>query len=802
MKNLFQTFKKINVNRNRAFFSPNRQSKLMNPNLFKTCSPVQKNLRNSEKEINNFYIQEINKAKYQGFFDPGSDTNKNIYIDNSILINNSQISPSKKNNLFKSPDISNRKLLIENEGKNLLISKSESKYPLITYKRRINERSIKNINSCYIENKLDCSNIQSVKTNLFNRNIVELNKGTQNIYFFKDQNKKILQNIGNNSNLFSNINNGFNDFNKYEKFGKNVNFGDSGKENQVNKNVDKLIDDYLSKLLQLFIEHIKIFLKKIILKEFYKIFQNYIEKKDKNMSKNKIHKFIDKKTFNKGISHISLFYNSQDKNRQKNFKKYANNTNVKIEKKNIYYNGNSQKKYDFDNLNHVINKNKNKSKKIFKSVYTAKINNLKKIISSNYKNRNTNLKNRINTDSSKFENNSQIRNQFSNITLIKKSPKYKFSHIKKQSHVSQNYLFQNNNLKTNLQKTIPKKESNISNIIDIKPQKIFNYISSDNKISITIKNYLYNPKIENNKSTVSKKIYFDKNLLKITNIDNFYLLFETKEDHKNKNYCTPETNCENLGNSINSKNIDNFNNSEKINKGILLLQNFINKSYEEEFSKSNISIESELTNNYIGKKEKEKIYIKNNVKEEEIKNNINSKLAKIITSIESKKNQNILKCYFDIFHSLLNNKIKKQLIVQKIVVLRKIQKTVLSNENKNASILLENNSEEIFDNSKIKNPSEFSSPINFDKIKNNGNFNENSKITDINSIKLGNESRDYSFVSVSLASKFYNSKNINELIKNKDESFNEYYDKYQTFIFSFRSLLLVYSLNKKNSGKD
>ena len=120
-----------------------------------------------------------------------------------------------------------------------------------------------------------------------------------------------------------------------------------------------------------------------------------------------------------------------------------------------------------------------------------------------------------------------------------------------------------------------------------------------------------------------------------------------------------------------------------------------------------------------------------------------------------------------------------------------------SSVNKNDSIILENNSAEKFDNIKIKKPTEFISSLNFDKIKNIDNLNENVIKTD-NNKKLGNESNDHPFISVPLVPKFYSSGDVNELIKNKDESFYEHYHKYQDFIFHFRLLLIFYFLNKKN----
>ena len=808
MRNLFQTFSKNKNNIDITFFSPNKQSRLTNYNLLKTCSNAQKNFRYSENGINDYYIQELKKAKYQGFFDPESYANKNIFIDNSILINESQISPNKKDHLFKSQDITNKKLLIENEGKNLLIFESESKYPLITYKRRINKRSIKSPYDYFIENKFGCSDNQSIQTNFNNVDFVDLNKKSQNTYFLKNNNKNNFQKYNqltsvNNSNVFSDINTNidFNDFNKFETFGKSINLCRS--ENEFQVNVFKLMDGYRSKLLQLFIERMKIFLKKNILRKFYKTIKEYIKRKEKNIIKNKIYKFTDNEIFNKDNNISFSINNSQEINRNKDFKKYVNNLNIISKNEFIYHNGNNQKKYDIDNFNTIINKNWNKTKNIFRKKYgcSSKINNLKKKINnySNNKNHDTNLVKSINKiDNLIFQNDSPIKNQLSSIVMTKKSPKCKFLSAKKKSYESQTYLLKKNNLITNLQKTIFKNNSRNN----IKSQKMSNYISSDNRIYINTKYYIYIPKINYNKRIQPKLNYFDINLLKIINNDNFYYLTEIKKNNFNKDYCTQETNCGNLRNLLTEKNNDNFNNSEKLNKGILLLQNLVNKNYEEKFNNSGSSVESELINinDYI---KKEEDGINNNVNEDQTnqKNDINSKLKKIITSIENIKNQNLLKNYFHNFLFLLDNKAKKQVIVQKVEILCKVQKTILSSPIKNNIIDLENNPVEISDNLNTKNPSEIS-PLNFDKIKNIDNFNENIKKEDINSMKLENELSGYSFMSILSIPKRYSSRTVNELIKNKDESFYEYYHKSQDFIFSFRLLLILNFLNKKNIIQD
>ena len=95
--------------------------------------------------VDDYVSNEIKKAKYQGCFDPGSLGNKNIFNDSHYNINNNRIifnEENKKSNLIPK---NQKKLLDKNkkyqnnpipnvhkyeEGKNLLIAKTEIHYPL------------------------------------------------------------------------------------------------------------------------------------------------------------------------------------------------------------------------------------------------------------------------------------------------------------------------------------------------------------------------------------------------------------------------------------------------------------------------------------------------------------------------------------------------------------------------------------------------------------------------------------------------------------------------------------------------
>ena len=774
MKNLFQTFSKGNIGK--KFLTPQKKSRL-----------ILNNLSINENGIKDFYIQELKKAKYQGFFGPENYVNKNDYAENNLLNNNCQNDTKNKKHTYKSADIQKKISLTENEGKTLFIIESESKYPLITYRRRINKRNINNLYD-YFDHKLENSERNSVKTNFSNRGVVDL-KMYQKILSLKDRNvinfqknNKIL-NSEINSNILNDINTSI-DFNdNFLTFGKSIDSSSPEKEYRVNNDI-KLINGYKIKLFQLFIERMKNFLKKNILLQFYKTLKEYIRIKEKNILNDKKNKFKEKEIVNNNTNICFTIYNFHEKSKTKDFNKNIDNSNILFKKRLIFRNESNQKKYDLDNFNSItINKNENKVINTFRN---SKRNNFT-LHTNDYSTRRNygiNLTDRINLNTINnptFQNYSPIKNKLSNFVITKKSPKYKFLYNKKQSYDSKNYGMKNNNLVINSPKNVFKKKLNISNSINIKPRETFNYISSDNKIHITIKYIIYIPKIKFKKCIEQKINSFNKNLLEITKNGNFYYLFVKKENNKNNYYCNPKTFYESLKNIINMKNIDNKYNSDKINKGVLLLQNLIVKNYEEMCNNSESSIESEFIKNYSAKEENIKNNINNSIKDEqtEAKNNINSKLRKIITSIENKKNKNFLKYYFNYFYSLLKNKIKKQLIVQKTDKIFKVQKILSNIANKNTNVIVDDDSPVISDNSKYNNQSKFISHFKIDDIKIPENFNKNIKKTDIS-----------------------NSNDTKELIKNEDEIINELYHKYQDFILSFRLLLIFYSLDKINSCLD
>ena len=87
--------------------------------------------------VDDYMFNEIKKAKYQGCFDPGSVGNKNMFNDSYNYKINTTVTTSKTSDLKKTLDKTKKlsryttssNLHSYDEGKNLLIAKSETKYP-------------------------------------------------------------------------------------------------------------------------------------------------------------------------------------------------------------------------------------------------------------------------------------------------------------------------------------------------------------------------------------------------------------------------------------------------------------------------------------------------------------------------------------------------------------------------------------------------------------------------------------------------------------------------------------------------
>jgi len=142
--------------------------------------------------VDNYVFNEIKKAKYQGVFDPGSLGNKNIFMDSNKTNNKNSGYNEKK--LRKNKAHYNK----IGEGKNLLILKSETKYPLNyvshTLRTDMNNypkqgKNIYNFNNYYIETRNNnYRNIYS-RSNDNKRNFLSPdNNGKRETYLLQNDN--------------------------------------------------------------------------------------------------------------------------------------------------------------------------------------------------------------------------------------------------------------------------------------------------------------------------------------------------------------------------------------------------------------------------------------------------------------------------------------------------------------------------------------------------------------------------------------------------------------------------------------
>ena len=177
--------------------------------------------------MDNYVFNEIKKAKYQGAFDPGSLGNKNIFVD-SNKINKNYSGYGNQQKLRKSITQYNR----YGEGKNLLIIKSETKYPLnfgnnsissdVNYNHK-QDKNIYNFNNYYIETR-----------NNNYRNIYARSNDNKKYYFSPSNNGKKSEYSSKKNNYLTktiNIEKLNNDYNKrfknpqkilYEKYSTNT----------------------------------------------------------------------------------------------------------------------------------------------------------------------------------------------------------------------------------------------------------------------------------------------------------------------------------------------------------------------------------------------------------------------------------------------------------------------------------------------------------------------------------------------------------------------------------------------------
>ena len=129
------------INNNTTFDYLPSEIKVNKSNIFQnnanasTVSRTRKSPLVYNSGVDDYVFNEIKKAKYQGCFDPGSLGNKNIFNDSqNHRLNTEENSKTALKKTFdknkKFYNNANNNVVRHDEGKNLLIEKSEIQYPL------------------------------------------------------------------------------------------------------------------------------------------------------------------------------------------------------------------------------------------------------------------------------------------------------------------------------------------------------------------------------------------------------------------------------------------------------------------------------------------------------------------------------------------------------------------------------------------------------------------------------------------------------------------------------------------------
>ena len=146
-----------------------------------------------EAGIDNYFANEIKKAKYQGVFDPTSLGNKNIFLDS-----NKSNNKNSENNIQKKVRKNNIYYNRLGDGKNLLIVKTETQYPLNYESKTINNdlnynqgqgKNIYNFNNYYIESR----------NNNYRNIYAKSNENKRNNYYSPKKNEKKNEYLLNNN---------------------------------------------------------------------------------------------------------------------------------------------------------------------------------------------------------------------------------------------------------------------------------------------------------------------------------------------------------------------------------------------------------------------------------------------------------------------------------------------------------------------------------------------------------------------------------------------------------------------------
>ena len=631
--------------------------------------------------VDNYFFNEIKKAKYQGVFDPGSIGNKNIFVDSNITnknytgYNNQQ--KIKKNSRF-------------GEGKNLLILKSETKYPInyVNNSRspdvNFNQRQAKNIynfNNYYIETR---------------------NNNYRNIYARSNDNKQIYLSPSkyNNKNDYSPNNNYLTKTINIEKLNRDFN-------RRFNNQQKTLLEKYSTNTIS---------------------FNNPIKNYSPLFAPSRNSNFINQKSMNYINSSYTNNFNNQNANEYENMNNTFNfeNTNNmgiynfnenstdineynKDEKKLNYYIEQIIKRF----LNHIQNFIKMRSISLLNELID-KLRRTKKNKEHNFENKTIKnislVKNKLKNRSFYYGHNNQYNNVLKEVRTIKNSQNISLDNNKDNN--DEIFLGNPKHVKTNFntidiceRKTYKKNNINKKLVFG---KKVINkkvFIGDINKLNNTyntkkiVKNIpkgIYDKKIVNqhfNKLTIfdSNDKKDSKNLIGNQNNKDIKKFVKTPIIRKKLNFPKSAINDHKILNSgvkiidnnyINNNNIDNE--LEKSDNKKDLDNNRENKSSDNENNvEDNYKIDKNdmytISHQFEEKNENEI----ENYSNKNLENAINI-ITKVIETKEKDDKENKMKKLMKIINNKINkdNKINSE-IINKYFNLLKKDKNEIVKENKN-----------------------------------------------------------------------------------------------------------------------
>ena len=605
--------------------------------------------------VDNYVFNEIKKAKYQGAFDPGSLGNKNIFLDSNKTYNKNSGYNQQK---MKKKANYNRL----GEGKNLLILKSETQYPINYGYNTVNQdvnndprqgKNIYNFNNYYIETKNNNYRNIYARSNDNKRNFNSPSNNERNKNYLLKDNNYLTKTI-NLQKLNRDYDKRFNEPNKtlYEKYSTNtisfnnplknysptfapsrntnlikkntMNYLNQKKFNNISKDENEIINDTYNFDID---------------NEFddYIFNERSIDKKDANKDV-KLINFYRRKILNLFFWHINNFYKLYFKSLFKEI--------IDILRRNT---GNTKHNFENKTIKNIAEIKKTLKKNSFYYGKNRKYNNVLKEVQMKKDINNLQLENE-NNNYEIFEDEKHLNTESNNIeNKVKKLYNINNSNKKIASDKKQinKKIFIGNKNNDQTKKYIKKKIPQGIYGKKIVPQKYNKLINSNEKNNegINNKNIQQNNLIKKIENTpiIRKKLKFPKSAFKDNQIFNSGIKIIDNNYLKNNN--------------------NNNNDSIKFDKQELENNKDKNLPENDQIFSENFSIDKNVNYTIQNQSDKKNEYIELNSKENDLDNtstnrNLENAIT-IITKVIENKEKDDKKNKIAFLIKIINNKINK-----------------------------------------------------------------------------------------------------------------------------------------------